>query len=335
MQERQNTTNDVVLAIKEFAGSINASNEYRGDMSSLIEVTSKVNLKYIVYWERLLREEFQNALNNPAPSKWKQWLRPKRKSPWLDIMSWNGYEREHSLRSLTGGAPNAFFLALVVRRLNDWVPQVRKATRDVLPLVIENTAPEYISEILSVILLSWNSWGRIEEDDKRLLLRIINTEDLAIPLKTKLISSVSGPMPSLFSQLGRTSVLDHYLDEIADKAIQPYVRAKAFRSLFEKRIFWVEGQEWQWTDKAYGERKLVAILDERKIEVQIPFLELLNRSAADRSAIVRQVSAEFIIRNIDNLDNEAKAFAEKFAVDRSRSVSEQGKFILKKLEEKN
>lgn len=334
MQNSQEKTEGFLFAIKEFASSINASKNGVGDMSSLIEATSKVKLESIVYWERLIREEFENALNNSAPSKWKQWLKPKRKSPWLDIISSNGYERESSLRSLSGGAPNAFFLALVIRRLNDWVPQVRKATREVLPSIIRNTAPEYVAEILSTILLSWDSWGRIEKEDRQLLLRIIDTEDLAIPLRSKLISSVSGPMPSLFSQLGRTSVLDNYLDEIADKAIQPHIRAKAFRSMFEKRIFWIEGREWQWTDKAYGERKLVPLIGERKIEVQTPLRELLNRSAADRSAIVRQVSAEFVIRNIVTLDNEAKAFAEKFAADRSRRVSEQGKFILKKLKEK-
>lgn len=334
MEKLITTTHKVVEAIKEYALSINASDNGIGDMTTLVNATSELELKNIVYWERLIREELENALNNSAPPKWKQWLKPKRKLHWLDIISWNGYERESSLRSLSGGAPNAFFLVLLIRRLNDWVPQVRKSTREVLPLIIKNTTPEYISEILSVVLLNWNSWGRIEEEDKQLLLRIINTEDLAIPLKFKLISSVSGPMPSLLSQLGRTSILDTHLDDIANNSIQPYVRAKAFRSLFEERMTWIEGRKWQLIDKVYGERELIPIIGERKIEVQTPFIELLNRSAADRSAIVRQVSAEFVIRNIESLGNHSRFFAEKFAADKSNSVSEQGKFILKKLEEK-
>lgn len=334
MEKLITTTHKVVEAIKDFALSINASDNGTGDMTTLFNATSELELNNIVYWERLIREELENALNDSAAAKWKQWLKPKRKLYWLDIISLNGYERENSLRSLSGGAPNAFFLVLVIRRLNDWVPQVRKATREVLPFIIKNTAPKYISEILSIVLLNWDSWGRIEEEDKQLLLHVIDREDLALPIKSKLISSVSGPMPSLFSQLGRTSLLDNYLNEIANHAIQSYVRAKAFRSLFEGRMTWIEGREWQLIDKVYGERKLVPVIGERKIEVQTPFLELLNRSASDRSAIVRQVSAEFVIRNIDNLDNEAKAFAEKFTADKSSSVSEQGKFILKKLEEK-
>lgn len=334
MEKLITTTYKVVKAIKEYALSINVSDNGIGDMTALVNATSELELNNIVYWERLIREEFENALNDSAPAKWKQGLKPKRELHWLDITSLNGYERENSLRSLSGGAPNAFFLVLVIRRLNDWVPQVRKATREVLPLIIENTNSKYVSEILSIVLLNWDSWGRIEEEDKQLLLHIISTEDLAIPLKSKLITSTSGPMPSLFSQLGRTPILDNYLNEIANDAIQPYVRAKAFRSLFEGRMTWVESRKWQLIDKMYGKRKLIPIIGEREIKVQTPFIELLNRSAADRSAAVRQVSAEFVIRNIDSLGNKARAFAEKFATDKSTSVSEQGKFILKKLEEK-
>ena len=185
-----------------------------------------------------------------------------------------------------------------------------------------------------MLLLSWNSWGKIEEQDKQLFLDLVTNKEIVLLLKSRLISSTSGPMPSLFTQVGRTDILDKYLNQIADEAVQPYVRAKAYRSLFEGRMTWVEGQEWQWIDKAYGKKKLIPVIAERKIDVQTPFLELLNRSANDRSSIVRQVSAEFVIRNIDNLGIQARIFAEKFAADKSSNVAEQGRFVLRKLDEK-
>ncbi|MFP3355599.1 hypothetical protein R0K04_30105, partial [Pseudoalteromonas sp. SIMBA_153] len=50
--------------------------------------------------------------------------------------------------------------------------------------------------------------------------------------------------------------------------------------------------------------------------------------------IVRQVSAEFLIRNIEKLGIQSRIFAEKFAADKSANVVEQGKFVLRKLDEK-
>ncbi|BFM04363.1 hypothetical protein Psyaliredsea_30100 [Psychrobacter alimentarius] len=114
--------------------------------------------------------------------------------------------------------------------------------------------------------------GKIEEADKQIFLDMIATKEIALLLKSHLMSSTSGPVPSLLSQIGRTDILDNYLNEIASNAVQPYVRAKAYRSLFESRMTWVKSREWQWIDKYYGEQKLVPIIAERKIDVQTPFL---------------------------------------------------------------
>ncbi len=333
MQNSQEKTKEIVSAIKEFASSINSANNGAGDMTALANATSKLELKNIDHWERLIRNEFINYSDLFIQSNWRFWVKPINQLTWLDIISGDGHKREESLYALSGAAPNAFFLTLVIRRLNDWVPQVRKAARAVIPLAIKNSKPEHIVEALTVVLLSWDSWGRIEKADKQLILHLINTEGLAVLFKSKLISSVSGPMPSLFSQLARTDILDNYLNEIATDAMQPYMRAKAFRSLFEKRIFWIVGQEWKWTNKVYGEGKLIPVITERKIEVHIPFLELLNISANDESSIIRKISAEFVIRNIHSLGSQAKIFADSFVADKSSSVSEQGQFILRKLDE--
>lgn len=213
------------------------------------------------------------------------------------------------------------------------MPQVRKAAREKLPEIARSTDPKYVVEALCVTLSNWSSWGRIEGADKEVLLKIICEKEIAKSLCAKLISSASGPMPSLFSQLGRTPILDGQIEEIAKSAIQPSVRAKAYRSLFERRVVWIEGRKWEWIDIRYCEGRLKPIVGERALEIVTPLLDLLKRSSEDRSSIVRRVSAEILIRELGNLGSAARGFAEQFAADKSRSVSERGDFALKKLNE--
>lgn len=333
MQQSQIMEDKVISAVRDFAGSLNSGSKVVADMSALVDATTQLPLSSFDYWERLIRSEFALAIRNVTPPKWKFWSKSYELLTWLDLISWDGYKREKTLRTLSGAAPNTFFFSLAVRRLNDWVPQVRKAARVKLPEIAKATNPEYVVEALCIALSNWNSWGRIEEEDRKVLLQIICEEEIAASLISKLISSTSGPMPSLFSQLGRTPILDGELEVIAGRAVQPSVRAKAYRSLFEGRIAWIEGRKWEWTDIRYCEGRLKPVVSERKLNVQTPFFDLLRGAAQDRSSIVRRISAEFLIREQETLGDSSREFAEKFASDKSNPVSERGRFALKKLEE--
>lgn len=323
----------IISAVRTFASSISPDSKVVADMSELVEITSQLPLSSFDYWERIIRSEFSSAMREPIPPKWKVWSKPKELVTWLDLICWDGYKREKALRALSGAAPNTFFFSLAVRRLNDWVPQVRKAAREKLPEIAQSTNPEYVAEALCIALSNWNSWGRIEEADKKILLEIICEKEIAKSLRSRLIMSASGPMPSLFSQLGRTAILEGQIEEIAKSAIQPSVRAKAYRSLFEGRVSWLEGRKWVWTDIRYCEGRLKPFVGERKVEIKTPLIDLLKKSSEDRSSIVRRVSAEILIRDLGNPDIKARELAERFATDSSRAVSERGEFALKKLDE--
>lgn len=326
----------------EFILAINKVLKSKGDMTPLIEITSQIKLVNLDYWERLIREEVAKFL--VPQSKWESLSRAIKslfieqvigQVFWLGVVSWDGYEREKSLSLLSEGAPNAFYLTLIARRLNDWVPEVRAAARAAFILVASKTSPDIVAETIMIVLLNWNSWGHIEQENRKVILNLALRSDVALALKTRLITSASGAIPSLLSQFGQQPIFDDCLDEIAGSAIQPYVRAKAFRSLFEARMNWVSSYEWKWIDKAYGKRKLIPVIAERKIDVFIPLIELLNRSALDRSSIVRRVSAEFLIINLDHLkQDKVRILAERFVLDKSKAVSERGQFVIKKLNEK-
>lgn len=177
----------IISAVKDFANSINSGGKVVADMSSLIDATSQLPLRSFNYWECLIRSEFSLALRDSTPPKWKVWSQPSELLTWLDLVNRDGYKREKTLRTLSGAAPNTFFFSLAVRRLNDWVPQVRKAARAKLPGIAKATNPEFVAEALCIALSNWNSWGRIEEEDKKILLEIISDEAIAESLRSKLI----------------------------------------------------------------------------------------------------------------------------------------------------
>ena len=333
MQKCQVLTDHVVYAVRDLARSVYSGDKVEAAMSALVATTSQLPLVNLDYWENLIRFELMQSLRSSIRPKWGCWSKLNQSLSWLDLISCDGYMREKTLLTMNGAAPNVFFFSMIIRRLNDWVPQVRKAARERIPKIASESNPEHVVEVLCIVLSNWNSWGRIEEADKKILLQIASQDAVIELLKHKLISSSSGPLLLLLSQLGRTAILDKHLEQISASALQPWVRARAYRILFERRIVWVEGKRWEWTDIRYCKGRLKSIVSERSLEIQIPFLKLLERSAIDRSSIVRRVSAEFLIQELDSLGDLSKVYADKFAADSSSSVSERGKFALKKLKE--
>jgi hypothetical protein len=332
MQHQQEHEDRVLSAVREFAKSINSGRKVVADMSVLVDATSSLSLSNLDYWERLFRWEFSKALKSSTPSKWKLWAQATPFLTWIDLCGADGFTREKTLRSLSGAAPNSFFFALAVRRLNDWVPQVRQASREKIPIIAKDSNSEHVVDALCATLPHWNSWGRLEDAGKQVLLEITSIEAVAQALKLRIISATSGPMTSILAQAGRTATLDPCLSEIAKDAIQPSVRAKAYRSLFEGKMVWFEGRKWEWTDIRYCEGRLKPILSERNLSVTSPFLETLNLAAVDHSPMVRRVAGEMLIRELKTIGEESFKLANLLASDSSPSVAERGKFALKRLE---
>jgi hypothetical protein len=332
MQPQQEHKEKVLSAVREFAKSINSGQKVVADMSSLVDATSHLPLSNLDYWERLIRWEFFQALHASAPPKWKIWAKPTPFLTWIDLCSGDGYRREKTLRSLSGAAPNSFFFALAVRRLNDWVLQVREAAREELPILAKNSNPEHVVDALCVTLPHWSSWGRVEEADKRVMFEVTSIEEVAQALKVRILSTTAGPMTAVMAQVGRCAIIDRWLNEIATDAIQPSVRAKAYRSLFEGKMVWSEGRKWEWTDIRYCVGRLTPIISERDLTITCSFLKTLKQAAVDRSPMVRRVAGEFLIRELDSIGEESLRLAKLLASDSSPSVSERGEFALKRLE---
>lgn len=306
----------------------------RPDISKFIAATSKLLLKSLDEWERLIRDVISLSLQKYNSKNRKFDSYQVGSLRWLDICNADGFRRERALRTLSGGAPNSFLLALVVRKLNDWVPQVREAARDALPLIAEASDPDFIVDVLFITLPYWNSWGRMGDAEKETLMKIILMENVTNSLKNRILLSSSGPVSTLFVQAGRTAALDSFLAEIAEKSVQPSLRAKAYRCLFEGKFVWAKGLEWQWIDKAYGIRKRIPVLKERIISTTSPFIKNLNMATIDRSPMVRRIAGEMLIKELDNIGDEALKLAKVLASDLSPSVAERGRYALADLEKR-
>ena len=171
----------------------------------------------------------------------------------------------------------------------------------------------------------------MERKDWDVLEQLISIEPVAIAIKSRITDSASGPASLILAQAGRSSVLDRWLEEIASYAIQPSVRARAYRSLFEQRMVWVVGRRWVWTDLKWGKGRLEPVLGERSFPVKTPFLDILTQGLGDRSPMVRRVAAEFLIKHLDAIGVDSFRMAERLASDPSPYVAARGRFALERL----
>jgi hypothetical protein len=304
-------------------------------MGRLASETKSIRLMKMDAWERTIRAELWAAERGTTQFSWKFWVRPRRFTSWLDLCSHDGRKREAALRVTSGGAPSAFLLALALRRLNDWVPQVRSAAREILPELASNSEPHDVANVLWSLLAHWTTWGRMEPADRDAVVAIASSEPVSLALRSKIMDTTAGPAALVLSQCARSARFDFWVQDFAQGAVQPAVRARASRWLFFGRTTWVVGHKWKWTDLAYCKGKLEPILESRDIPTKQPFMVALSAAMADSSAMVRRIAAEFLIRELASLGEHALPLALRAASDTSPSVAERGNFALKQLNHKD
>jgi len=299
---------------------------YKGATNRLAEITSGIAPENIAPFENFLRWKIVSLKYQLKPKKWQFWRAQPDFPHWVNIGSENGYEREKAILSSQDGAPNAIFLALLVRRLNDWVPQVRTATERKIVTIAEKTDPQIVAQVLCAMLSRWNSWQRWSDAEKSKLIELIELERVAIALGERITSSISGPMAVVLSQACRCKALDKQLPVIANSAVQPAVRAKAYRMLLEQKARWLEGRKWKWTDIRYSEGRHFPQIGEREIQSSLQIPQLVELALKDQAVAVRRVGAEKFIQNLEGFGTRAEEIAKTIARDKSKSVAERGRF---------
>lgn len=301
--------------------------------NNFLRATEALNAKDIVKWELLIRNEIGQALRSRNVITGRYYYKPQRfVVPWIDLFSWDGFRRERALRVMTGPAPNEFLFSMLLRRLNDWVPQVRNAASDAILAYGRDTKPQILAKTLFDLLPNHLSWGRITQQQRNLIFDLTELPEVFSILVERVTNASSGPAANILSQLGRRPSIDRYLEAIARDAVQPTVRARAYKFLLEREAQWFAGRKWVWTDKRYGEGRHVPNLGSRKIDIETNFTYILEAAVNDCSPSVRRVAGTVIIANRNSLGTLAKTLALQLSKDSYPSVSERGQFALDKIE---
>ncbi|MBE9063255.1 hypothetical protein [cf. Phormidesmis sp. LEGE 11477] len=252
--------------------------------------------------------------------------------PWVDCCNGNGYQRERALRAMGKGAPNSFLFAILLRRLNDWVPEVRTAARECIPAIIRKTDLEYVLEALWGVLPHLYSWGRLQTEDKQVIVDILGYQDIPEGLSEKIITAPAGPAPMVLSQVGKQPAFDRFLLDISTRAVQPAVRAKAYKSQLDESVSWIEGYQWKWIDKRWCKGRFMPVVINRDIQVARPFIQSLEAAATDKSVLVRRVAGNALFSETGSPRVDVASIAKMLASDPYPSISERGKFGLKRLD---
>ncbi|MBF6025104.1 hypothetical protein [Lysobacter niastensis] len=324
--------NDSVLdAVRAFLVALHSGRGLAESMAAMVRETSGLPLTQLAAWEMMIRRELWTDEARARQSRWTFRAKPGRHLSWLDLCSSDGFRRERVLRSLSAGAPNGFFCALAMRRLNDWVPQVRQAARERLPLIAQCSEPEDVVDGLWSLLPHVTSWGRMGSEDRKLVEDLIAVEPVSNALKARILKATAGPASLILAQAGRSSALDRWLEVFARDAVQPTVRARAYRCLLERRVAWVVGRTWIWTELQWCKGRFEPVLEERSISVDAPFIDVLKDALEDRSSVVRRVAGELLIKQLDSMGTDAIRLANTLASDSSPCVAERGRFALEKL----
>ena len=326
-------SNLVSITAQELLHAANVGRSLAPAFSEFVEATSQLPIAKLEYWEGVFRSEIDIAAQPRTRFRLK--LLPSRPHrlliPWLDCCSSNGHHRERALRKLNEGAPNCFLLAFVLRRLNDWVPEVRAVARDRIPAIAKNTKSKHLLEALWGILPYLHTWGRLQADDVAVLVNLLGTDDIPLQLTAKLIAMTAGPAPSILAQMGRQPAFDSFLPHVSEAAIQPAVRAKAYKSQLDGYTTWIESYQWVWTDKRWGKGRYRPVINKRKVSINGSFLEILMAAAKDKSPFVRKVAGNALFMDLGDFREGTVPIAKILSKDVSPSVAERGRFALKRL----
>ncbi len=332
MQNDGNSWATVITALRDLLNGRAVGDVAADESALLVAETSLLPLRNFETWERLVRTELWQAEQKPARPSWTFWRRPHRLVAWLNLCSYDGRKREAALRGIAAAAPNAFLMALALRRLNDWVPQVRSAAREALKRIALQSDPQYVADALWCVLAHWSTWGRMEAADREAVMGLISLDAVALALKSKILRARSGPAAHVLSQLARSPRFDPWIGDFAREAAQPSVRARATRWLLDGRATWTVGYHWRWTDLKWCKGRLDTVIEGRALAASAPLLASLEPAVADKSVLVRRVAAEFVIREIGILGDDAPALVRRLSADPSESVAERGRFALQLLE---
>ncbi len=215
----------------------------------------------------------------------------------LFIFHRNGFLRQMSLDLISAPLPNAFLVAALACRLNDWVSQVRQSAVDCARRCLPQTNAEVLAKFYLATFRQRESWGRWSSFEKDILDSELDRPDVVMHIVKILSETSAGPMPSSLTYLLRHDWIDQHLKAMYEHARIPGVRAIALRTLINKEASYAGGYVWRWVNKPMGLKRKVPQITQRKLTVEHNRKDLIRAGVADVSSLVRRVALSGIIKH--------------------------------------
>jgi len=247
---------------------------------------------------------------------------------WLFLFHSSGFVREPALNAIQLPPNSPFFLSAIMLRLNDWVEPVRTAATKCAKRVFPTVNPKVAADTAQYFLHYYWTWGRWQEEQRGIQDELFGRADVIAQLANQLAEGITGALATCLRHALRYPAIDQYLQLLAGSAKQPAVRATALQCLITRKASWPIGYRPQWIDKIYGVQKLVLVVQDRKIPVEIPVEQLIRNGLADRSPMVRRVAVDALIANRRTIPD-VDVIVASLLKDKSPSIRERADFLLR------
>ena len=249
----------------------------------------------------------------------------------------SGYHREAALRRIESVDAAPLLLALVLWRMNDWVPHVRRAADLCLQRVIGEFDAAALKPLVPVLALRVPSWGRHRQGAEGLLSAptglpgILRDEPGRSAVLDYVLETAAGPVAKVLRRALTTGGFDADLPRIARDARNGGARQIAVETLLSGRAVWSRGYGRQWVDKTQGESRRVPLLEVRRLDLTVDRDAILTSALADPFARVRLSAVWAMTR--DGVPPAVGPLLPALRSDKSRSVREAVDFLNRKFAE--
>lgn len=201
----------------------------------------------------------------------------------------DGFVREAALNALASPITHSVVAYGLIRRLNDWSPNVRSAARRALSRCFGQSEPSVLVPAIWVVLRDGAEWGRWKQGYAGLINEIMQHPQLAQRLVLRLQSETRAGTSTIFQALCQNPKIDGFLGGIALSAHQPHLRAGALRCIAMDKVVWPLGRSRKaWIDKSLGQYKMVADYGSRPLSVDFDLAAVLRTALRDRSVVVQK-----------------------------------------------
>jgi len=253
--------------------------------------------------------------------------------PFLFLFHKNGFLRQAALERISGPIPNAFLVAALAWRRNDWVHQVRSSAQTCMDRCLPLTSPDVLSEFFLETARPRSTWRRWSDAERQSMDALVARPEVAAEIVTQLLVQRNGPLPSWLRHLLQYEWIDPHLKMLASEAKIPGVRAVALQALAYGYARSTDGSgERFWIDKPMGISGWRPRVRQRALTIHSDRSEAIRSGLRDCSTAVRKVALEAIIDRVSD-DTGLVNLAEPFLNDQSASIRSKSAFIIERVKQ--